>query len=251
MGTISMDTQVTRRLLFHLHKDEIVDLYKYVVTACIIASDHIPATSPSTAKVMPGWNDGVKYLRDEALSWHHFWKINGRPSAGHIAEMHRISRARCHRSIRHIQRNKKIIQSEKMVHAVVSNNSRDLWSEVRKVKGRNSKISSNADGFCDSKEITELFSEKYKHLYNSLPYNIDDMHAIESTIFERLHNCENVKYIISHSDVINAVSHLKMVNQMGLKVYFLIIFFMLLIDFTLFYIFYTPCFYRTVLAQIQ
>ena len=64
-----------------VHKDEIVDLYKSVVNACIIASDHIPTTSPSTAKVMPGWNDGVKYLRDEALSWHHFWKINGRPRA--------------------------------------------------------------------------------------------------------------------------------------------------------------------------
>ena len=95
-----------------------------------------------------------------------------------------------------------------MAHTVVSINSRDLWSEVRKVKGRN-KISSNVDGSCDSKEITELFSEKYKHLYNSVPYNIDDMHAIESTIFERLHNCENLKYVISHSDVINAVSHLK------------------------------------------
>ena len=31
--------------------------------------------------------------------------------AGHIAEMHRISRARYHRSIRHIKKNKKIIQS--------------------------------------------------------------------------------------------------------------------------------------------
>ena len=58
-----------------VHKDEIVDLYKSVVNACIIASDHIPTTSPSTAKVMPGWNDGVTYLRDEALSWHHFWKL--------------------------------------------------------------------------------------------------------------------------------------------------------------------------------
>ena len=92
----------------------------------------------------------------------------------------------------------------------MSNNSRDLWFEIRKVKGRNSKISSNVDGSCDSKEITELFSEKYKHLYNSVPYNIADMNAIESTIFKRLHNCENVKYyVISHSDVINAVSHLK------------------------------------------
>ena len=123
--------------------------------------------------------------------------------------MHLIFKAKYHGSIRHIQRNKKIIQSGKMDHALMSNHSRNLWSEVRKVKGRNSKISSNVDGSCDSKKITELFSEKYKHLYNSVPYNIDDMHAIESTIFERLHNCENVKYVISHSDVINAVSHLK------------------------------------------
>ena len=31
---------------------------------------------------------------------------------------------------------------------------------------------------------------------------------IESTIFERLHNCENVKYVISQNDVINTVSQL-------------------------------------------
>ena len=36
----------------------------------------------------------------------------------------------------------------------MSNYSRDVWSEVRKVKGRYSKISSNVGGFCDSKEIT-------------------------------------------------------------------------------------------------
>ena len=59
-------------LLLSVYKDEIVDLYKSVVDACITASDHIPTISHSTAKVMPGWNDGVKYSRDEALSWHHF-----------------------------------------------------------------------------------------------------------------------------------------------------------------------------------
>ena len=89
------------------------------------------------------------------------------------------------------------------------------------------------------KKSLSCFLKKYKYLYNPVPYNSDDMHAIESTIFGRLHNCENVKYVVSHSDVINVVSFKKMVNQMGLRVYFLIIFFMLLIDFTLFYLFYT------------
>ena len=31
---------------------------------------------------------------------------------------------------------------------------------------------------------------------------------IESTIFERFHNCENVKYVISQNDVINTVFQL-------------------------------------------
>ena len=102
-------------------------------------------------------------------------------------------------------------------------------------------------GSCDSKEITELFSEKYKHLYNSVPYNIDDMHAIERTTVI----CENVIYVISHSDVINAVFLLKIGKSDGFEGLFFDHFFMLLIDFTLFYIFYTPCFYRMVLDMIQ
>ena len=119
------------------------------------------------------------------------------------------------------------------------------------MKGRNCKISSNVNGSCDRKEITELFSEKYKHLYYYVPYHIDDMHAIESTIFERLHNCENVKYVISHSDVINAVSHLKNGKSDGSEGLFSDYFLHATHPFMLFYLFYTPCFYRMVLAQIQ
>ena len=65
---------------------------------------------------MPGWNDGAKYLRDEELSWHCFWKINGRHREGHITEIHRISREKYHRYIKHIHRKKKVIQPERMAH---------------------------------------------------------------------------------------------------------------------------------------
>ena len=74
------------------------------------------------------------------------------------------------------------------------------------------------------------------------------MHAIESTIFERLHNCENVKYVLSHSDVINAVSHLKNGKSDGSEGLFSDHF---LHATHRFYLFYTPCFYHMVLAQIQ
>ena len=76
------------------------------------------------------------------------------------------------------------------------------------------------------------------------------MHAIESTIFERLHNGENVKYVISHSDVINAVSHLKHGKSDGSEGLFSDHFLHATHRFTLVYLFYTACFYRMVLAQM-
>ena len=86
------------------HKDEISTVYNYVINACIIASAHVPKTSSHSNKVTPGWNDNARKLREDALSWHHFWNINGRPKDGHIADMHRVTRARYHREIRHLKK---------------------------------------------------------------------------------------------------------------------------------------------------
>ena len=62
-------------------------------------------TSSHSNKVTPGWNDNARKLREDGLSWHHFWNTNGRPKDGHIAEMHRVKRARYHREIRHLKKN--------------------------------------------------------------------------------------------------------------------------------------------------
>ena len=44
------------------------------------------------------------------------------------------------------------------------------------------------------------------------------MHAIESKIFERLHNCENVKYIIMMLEM-RYLNFKKKVNQMAYFIY--------------------------------
>ena len=46
------------------------ELYDSVISSCITASDHIPTTTRGTKKIKPGWNDSVKELKNEALSWH-------------------------------------------------------------------------------------------------------------------------------------------------------------------------------------
>ena len=102
------------------------------------------------------------------------------------------------------------------------------------------------------KKLLSCFLKSINIYGNSAPYNVDDMHAIESTIFERLHNCLNVKYGISHNYVINTVSHFKNRKSDGSEGLFA--------DHCLhatnrFYvilsILHTPCLYRMDLAQIQ
>ena len=82
----------------------------------------------------------------------------------HIAEMRRITRAWYHRAVRHIMREDDIIRSTKMAEAISENRNRDLWSEVRRIKGRNKFLPSNIDGVVGDEEIAQLFSDKYKQL---------------------------------------------------------------------------------------
>ena len=66
--------------------DEQLDnkIYSSVIHSCVTSSQHIPNNSRyKSSIVMPGWNDQVQQLKEEALSWHAFWKAHGRPTSGY------------------------------------------------------------------------------------------------------------------------------------------------------------------------
>ena len=116
------------------HKYDISMCYAQLIDVCSSASDLIPTTSSRSHRSKQGWNDNNNYLRDDALSWHYFWKINSRPGTGYIAEMRRLSRARYHSTVRHLKRAETRMRTEKLAEALISNKSRDLWSEVKRMK---------------------------------------------------------------------------------------------------------------------
>ena len=62
-----------------------------------------------------------------------------------------------------------------MADALLSNNSTDVYREVDKMKPRSSMTSSTVDGNNDCESITNMFSYKYNMLYNSVPYDKDEM----------------------------------------------------------------------------
>ena len=189
-------------MFYDQHKDELSTMYTYVINACITASAHVPNTSSYSNKVIPGYNDNE--LREDALSWHHFWNINIYTYSG----MHGVTRARYHREIRHLKKNAVNIKMHKMSDAIMSDKTRDFWSEIRTLKVHNTVISNSIDGYNDNYDIMNVFRETFMSLYNSVPYDKCEMLKIKSIIKTRI-DTYNIHYNISINDVIDAVMHLK------------------------------------------
>ena len=106
----------------------------------------------------------------------------------------------------------------KMADAVLSNSSTDIWRDVEKMKPKITMMSSTVDGNDDCESIANMFSDKYSMLYNSVPYDTEEMKRIESEILLRVQRCSDNNYCITVQDVMNAVTHLKLGKSDGLTV---------------------------------
>lgn len=198
------------------HSTDIANLYYEIIHACLDASeDHIPKSGANKmqSKTIPGWNDHVEQLRLDSLMWHRHWRECGQPRNGPVAEIHRISRAQYHQAVRFVVKNNNIIRSQKMAEAIADNRTRDLFKEAKKIKGRCKFNPSNIDGASGDDDISSLFCNKYSNLYNSVPYDDNEMQNISAEINCRLSNSES--YVLSVNDVIKAVDKLKLGKSDG------------------------------------
>ena len=108
-----------------------------------------------------------------------------------------------------LRKNDNTIRLGKMANALLSNKSRDMWSECAKIKGKNCKMASMNDGNSDSCSIAGMLSDKNAALYNSVSYDNTKMKRIEAEVMTRLQKCNDDSYNIIVHDVMNAVTHLK------------------------------------------
>ena len=92
-------------------------------------------------------------------------------------------------SFNHLSLDLTLTVMKKMVKAVSNNDSRKLWSEVRKFKGKCNVVASSIDNVSDRGEIANIFSRKYKDLYNSVSFNSSVLSDIESNIATMCDEC--------------------------------------------------------------
>ena len=163
------------------HTAIIHKLYTDIISCCLEASNvSLPHTKNNgkNSTNMPGWNEHVKEHADRAKFWHYIWKENGRKRQGFIADIRRRTRARYHLAIRKVKKEQTHIRNIRMAEAVANNNDRELWKEVKIMSSTSNKLPNAMDGSTDIEDISNIFGEKYKNLYNSVGFQTEELQRL-------------------------------------------------------------------------
>jgi hypothetical protein len=108
-----------------------------------------------------------------------------------------------------------------MAQCFLNGERRGFWSEIKKIKGRKGTCPNSIDGVQGESSITEVFSEKYEYLYNSVPYDAQQMAELKSEINQNIKfHGECSSHFINVQDVLNMVCELKPGKHDGFKGHF-------------------------------
>ena len=82
----------------------------------------------------------------------------------------RRTRAKYHYVIRRTKNNNQLLKNRAMARAIAQRKSRELWTEVNKIKSSKTHATNCMDNVNGSEQIVKIFSDKYCELYNSVGY---------------------------------------------------------------------------------
>ena len=180
------------------HSNDIEAFYNDIIKSCLQSENlYIPLTGSNAVKCIPGWNDHVKTKRLESLYFHELWKAAGRPLQGDIANNMRQSRKSYHYAVRYCKKQQTLIKAQKMAESLCNSQSRDFWREVKLYKQSNNTVTSRVDNATDPSAIADIFYNKFKSVYTSVPYDEADLHCLASDIDKQVHVEANT---VSHND---------------------------------------------------
>ena len=75
-----------------------------------------------------------------------------------------------------------MIKTTKLAEALTEKSSRNFWKELNKFQKPNQTVASEIDGQTDPTTIAKTFYSKFKDLYSSVPYNLNEMSALREKI---------------------------------------------------------------------
>ena len=165
------------------HTHQLDDYCDFLVNTCLNAADQcLPKCRKSNGKPKstPYWSEEIGAMREQALESDWIWCATGKPTNGQIYDDMRRDRRRYHFAIRQNKRDDEALRNKRLGEHFAAGRQGDVWKELKKTS--NNKKPSNIDGMVDDDEIVNLFAEKNRNLYNSVPSDPSLITALKQRI---------------------------------------------------------------------
>ena len=118
--------------------------------------------------VVPGWSAHVAEFHDEARRAFLQWRDAGSPREGQLALRMRAARATFKRALRQCKRDEEVMRAEALASKIIAKDDVNFWKDIKKSVPRSNKIPGKIDTATGVTEITNLWRESYRNLFNSV-----------------------------------------------------------------------------------
>ena len=160
-----------------VHLQHLNEYASKITDSCLRAAEAaIPCSCrrQSSGRI-PGWSEYVQPVREKSLFWHKLRLECILPKTGAVADCKRRTRAVYHYAIRKVKRDEDTLINERIADSILKNDTRDFWSEIKRIRSNKSCTSRIVYGETDSVSIAKLFANSYRELYTSVPHDSDEM----------------------------------------------------------------------------
>lgn len=148
------------------HKDALGELFDKGKCILLRSTEKFCVLRSKSFRIIPGWNDNVKRLHSVARDHFLAWKESGKILYGKCHDDMKRSRSSFKTALRLCKINENNIRNRKLLDNLNDKNYKTFWAEVRKVNNHNLMSPSEIDGKSTDEDICQIFSEKYKLIFN-------------------------------------------------------------------------------------
>jgi hypothetical protein len=162
--------------------DKLMEKVLYTVQEVAEKCLPCPKAQKEKVKVLAGWNESVKPLRDIAYFWHQVWQSAKRPLNTGLHQMMKKTCNIYHMQAKKCRRAEENIKKNKLLQACL-NGEGNIFTEIKTMRKTKKVVANTIDGV--SKNISEHFKDIYSDLFNSVE-DAENMARVSEVIENRV-----------------------------------------------------------------
>ena len=127
--------------------------------------------------IVPGFNEHLKELHDQARQCYLSWRSIGRPRTGDVHNDMRVSRLRFKYALRQCRSNEEMMRADALALSLKNKNSTSFWNDVSKMANSKVPLASKVGDSVGRVEITDMWQTHFSDLLNSV-HNMDSKNFV-------------------------------------------------------------------------